>query len=101
MFVSVYRVTSTPDFYSKTLVSYAQRFQNKCVSGQAYVTVKVIEGKAHNIDLILYVEIESETSNQKAEKKQQFIQSSKPKWQNSNELTVKDEVKFCGKFFVK
>ena len=53
MFVSVYRVTSTPDFYSKTLVSYAQRFQNKCVSGQIYVNVNVIEGKAHNIDLIL------------------------------------------------
>ena len=56
MFIPVYWVTSTTGFYSKTLVSYAQRFQNKCISGQAYVDVIVTrrEGTKHRSDSITW-----------------------------------------------
>lgn len=47
------------DFYAKTLISYTQRFQYKCVSGLCEWK-KWLEGKAHNIDLIHNMEIENE-----------------------------------------
>ena len=37
------------------------------------------------------IENEQKQTNKKAKKKHQLIQGSRPKWQNSNKLTVKDE----------